>query len=1001
MEMITPCGGPLVQRSFRRMTTSSGRHLLMNRTFRAGLAFAAAALFALSGQASAAGTATSRHRSPAAQAAQAHVVASAGALRPGEWPQARSDLTPDPDIRFGALPNGMRYAIKRQAIPPGQAALRLWVGSGALQESDAQQGLAHFLEHMAFEGSKAVKEGEMIKILQRLGLAFGPDTNASTGFDQTVYKLDLPRADEESIDTSLMLLRETAGNLTIAPTAVDRERGVILSEERARDTPAYRITKARLGFLLAGQRLPTRMPIGKIETIKAATAAEIADYYQHQYRPERAVLVVVGDFDPARVEAKIRARFADWRAAAPARPDPDLGPVKPRTTEAKLVIEPGAPLSLQLTWTAPPDLAPDTRAKQRRQLIDQLALAVLNRRFSAIARAPAAPFIGAAGVKYDQSRSAELTLLNVTAEPDRWRAALAAADVEARRAALFGVRQDELDREVVEMRARMKADAEGAATRRPQEIAEDVVGSLDDDEVVTSPVQDLALFEAFVQGLKADEVSQALKHAFAGSGPLLFVSSPKPVEGGETALLAALDEDRRLAVTPPAAPAQVSWPYASFGAPGKVAERKTVQDLGVTFVRFENGVRLTVKPTRFRDDEVLVRANIGRGMIDLPRDRQTATWAGSAFIEGGLKRISREDMERVLAAKVFGASFGATDDAFVLSGGTRTEDLPTELQVLAGYVADPGWRPEAFERLKSSSKTIHDQYEATDSGVLARDLGGILHGGDRRWTFPSREAMADAQLADLQGQIAPDLAKGAIEVVVVGDVQPDAVIAAMARTFGALPPRPAPELPPAAERQTGFPAPNATPVTLFHKGRADQAIGYIVWPTDDIWADPQRAYATAVLGEVLRTRLTEQIREAQGATYSPSVAYAHSLVWRNWGYLAASVEVPPAKLQPFFDDVEKITADLRDHPVSADELARAKVPRIEGMQRAQVTNQYWLAQLAGAQADPRRLDLAREMIPATRKVTAADVQAAAARFLRDDTAFRLVVLPEQGQQASR
>jgi zinc protease len=223
----------------------------------------------------------------------------------------------------------------------------------------------------------------------------------------------------------------------------------------------------------------------------------------------------------------------------------------------------------------------------------------------------------------------------------------------------------------------------------------------------------------------------------------------------------------------------------------------------------------------------------------------------------------------------------------------------------------------------------------------------------------------------------------------------------VARTFGALPARPAPEVAAADQRQTGFPTPNAAPVTLYHKGRADQAIGYIVWPTDDIWADPQRAFATAVLGEVLRTRLTEQIREAEGATYSPSVAYAHSLVWRGWGYLAASVEVPPAKLQAFFDDVEKITADLRDHPISDDELARAKVPRVESLQRAQVTNQYWMAELSGAQADPRRLDLAREMAPGTRKVTAADVQAVAARFLRDDKAFRLVVRPEEARQASR
>jgi len=952
----------------------------MIRRFKAGAAcFAAAVLVAAS--AAAAPPAPAAAPAPAAPAQVA-------------WPQATSDLKADPEIRFGVLPNGMRYAIKRQTIPPGQAALRLWIGAGSLQETDAQQGLAHFLEHMAFNGSKAVQEGEMIRILERLGLAFGPDTNASTGFEETIYKLDLPRTNDETVDTSLMLLRETAAALTIDPAAVDRERGVVLSEERARDTPAYRLLKQRFAFLMKGQRLPERLPIGQVEVLKTAPASLVRAYYEAYYRPERAVLVAVGDFDPDAMEAKIRARFGDWRAAAPSVPEPDLGAVPQRGAEARLVVEPGAQLGMQLAWTAAPDLSPDSRAKQRRAVVEQLGLAVLNRRFSALARAPEPPFISAGAAKWDQSRSARITLINVTAEPDGWRRALTAIDAEQRRLVKYGVRQDELDREIVEMRARLRAAAQGAATRRPQEIADQVIRSLSSGEVVTSPPQDLALFDEIVAGLKADEVSRTTKAAFSGSGPLLFVGSPKPIEGGEPALLAALADSRKVAVTPPAAPPKITWPYASFGPPGKVAEQRQIEDPAATFVRFENGVRLTLKPTQFRDDEVLVRVNVGCGLIDLPRDRQSATWAGSAFVEGGLKKIASEDMERVLADKVYGARFSAADDAFVLTGGTRTGDLPTQLQVLAAYVAEPGWRPEAFERLKTNGKTIHDQYDATGAGVLARDLGGLLHGGDQRWTFPSREEIANAELGDLQAQVAPELSEGPIEVVIVGDFDPAEAIDAAARTFGALPPRPAPQLAPADLRRTSFPAATSQPIELHHKGRPDQAVGYIAWPTSDLWADPQRALATTVLGEVLRNRLTEELREAQGATYSPSVAYNHSQVWEGWGYLAASVEVPPEKLDAFFDDVRRIAADLRERPVPADELARAKQPRIERLQRSRVTNQYWLADLSGAQADPRKLQFSRDIVPGTAKVTPQDVQAAARRFLRDEAAFRLVVRPQ-------
>ncbi len=935
-----------------------------------------------------------------AHPAAAQPSAPAATLAPGTWPQSVSDLKADPAIRFGALPNGMRYAIRKQTIPAGQAAFRLWIAAGSMMERDDQAGLAHFLEHMAFNGSKAVKEGEMVKILERLGLAFGADTNASTGFSETTYKLDLPRTDAETVDTSLMLLREAAFNLTIDPAAVDRERGIVLSEERARDTPGYRVVIQRLNFLLKGQRLPTRLPIGKVEVLRNAPAGLIKDYYEHWYRPDRAVFVAVGDFDVDAMEAKIKAAFGDWRGQAPALPEPAQGMIAQRTAEARLVVDPGVTQSLQVAWVSPPDLSLDTTAKRRRDLIESLGLQVLNRRYAAIARSANPPFLGAGASKGEQDDAAEIATISVNAESGRWREALAAAEQEQRRIALYGVRQDELDREIEEVRAAVKASVAGANTRRPTDLASEIVESLADHTVVTSPADDQAYFEADVKGLTAATVSAALKGVFQGQGPLVFMASPTPIDGGEATLLAALKASQQVAVTPSTQTAQIAWPYATFGAVGKVAERREIADLGTTFVRFENGVRLTVKPTTFRDDEVMVRVNTGRGMLGLPGDRQSAAWAANALIEGGLAKIGIDDMERVLAAKVYGARFGVGDDAFTLSGETRTGDLPTQLQVLAAYVTEPGWRPAALERLKAAARTFHDQYDATDNGVLARDLPGILHAGDRRWTFPSREEMAATRLDDIKTVVMPDLTSGPVEVVIVGDVTVDQAIAATAATFGALPPRPPAPPTPAAARVVGFPKPTPAPLTLTHKGRADQAIGVIAWPTTDYYADPQRARDTAVLREIMKLRLTDQLREAQGATYSPDVNSQHSLVWSGWGYIAANVEVPPDKLPGFFADAQKIAQTLRTTEVDADELSRAKAPRIEGIQRARLTNAYWLGELSGAQAEPRRLDVIRQIIPGTEKVTSADVKRAAQAWLKPETAFKLVVIPAAGGAAA-
>ena len=196
------------------------------------------------------------------------------------WPQTTSDLPADPAVRFGVLPNGMRYAVMKNATPAGQTSLRLRIGSGSLEESDAQQGLAHVLEHMAFKGSTHVPAGEMIKILERKGLAFGPDTNAETEWTQTVYMLDLPHSDADTLATGLMLMRETASELLIDPKALETERGVVLSEERLRDTPEYRAEKAQIDLLAHGQLATQRFPIGQVDVVKTAPASLVRQFYE-------------------------------------------------------------------------------------------------------------------------------------------------------------------------------------------------------------------------------------------------------------------------------------------------------------------------------------------------------------------------------------------------------------------------------------------------------------------------------------------------------------------------------------------------------------------------------------------------------------------------------------------------------------------------------------------------------------------------------------------------
>ena len=912
------------------------------------------------------------------------------ATQPG-WPQATSDLPADPAVRFGVLANGMRYAIMKNATPPGQASLRLRIGSGSLEENDAEQGLAHVLEHMAFKGSTHIGPGEMVKMLEREGLAFGADTNASTEWTQTVFKFDLPKATPTSLDTGLLLLREIAGELNIDPAQLETERGVVLSEERLRDTPEYRASKAQIDLLLHGQLAAARFPIGMVDIIQHAPASLVRSFYQANYRPDRATLIAVGDFDPARMEAQIKARFADWTPKGDPGPAPDLGSPKPRGPTVKVVELPGAQTGIQIAWVRPYDASPDTVAKERRETIENLGLAVLNRRLSILAQAEHPPFLSAQAGFENLFHSGKVAIIEASSAQGAWRPALDSVDADVRRLIAFGVGADELQREITEMRTSLANAAAGAATRPTPELANGLVDTVDDNEVDTAPAEDLALFEADAKGLAPQDVNAAIKTIFAGAGPLVELTTPTRIEGGEATVAEAFAKAQAAPIAAPAAQVAIVWPYASFGAPGAAAERREIADLGLTRVRFANGVGLTVKSTAFRKDQVLVSIAFGHGRLDLPKDHAVARWAASAFTNGGFKAISLEDSHRALAGRLYGANFNIGNQAFDLSGATQPKDLATQLQVLAAYVAAPGFRPEAFERARAAYLTALPQMEATPEGVLGRDLEGLITGGDPRFTFPSGEALAAAKPGDLPAFLQKPLAEGPLEVTIVGDVTVDQAIALTAATFGALPARPAPAPPAVKAGDVRFPAPTATPVTRTDTGRVDQAMAMIAWPLTDFFADMARARATMLAGEVLLNRILDKVRIEQGATYSPDTVVDLSETFPGYGYALSLVEMPPAKLPGFFASVSAITADMRAHGVTPDELARARNPRVASIQKAQATNEYWLGRLSGSIADSRQLDLIRTSLPDYEKIGAADIQAAAKAWFVDDKAWKLVI----------
>lgn len=907
------------------------------------------------------------------------------------WGFAASDIPVDSAIRFGVLPNGMKYALMANATPKDSVLIRLRFNIGSLAEAEDQRGLAHFLEHMAFNGSTNIPEGEMVKLLERKGLAFGADTNASTGFDNTEYKLDLPKPTDDLIDTGLMLMRETASELTIAPAAVDRERGVILSERRARDTFQLRNLTASLGFYFPTTLLPNRLPIGTEEVIRNAPAQRLRDFYEAYYRPERATLVIVGDFDVTAMEAKVRARFADWQGKGIALPDPVVGALAiDRPSAADIFVDPAIADGVSITRFRPWRFEADTRERRVRTLVEGLGGAILNRRFAKLALTENAPIQGG---NFDISRAfdtVDQVGVGASAKAGEWRAALALIDAEWRRALEHGFTEAELAEAVANARTARENAVRNVATRRSEQLVGGIMSMADGDgrNIFARPEFSLDLFEQVAPGLTAANVSTAFRERHQGYGaPLVRVTAKAPIEGGTEAVLAAWQSATALAVAPPAAEKAVAFAYGDFGPAGRVVHDETLADHGIRRVRFANNVMLNIKRTDFQADRVQISVRVDGGQMLATREDPTRVALAGAMTLGGLEAHSYSDLQGILAGRSVSPGWGAGTDSFGSSATTTPKDLLLQAQLMAAYLTAPGWRADGLALVRRVLPQQYAANDATPAAVMARDVGAILANDDPRLVNPPLEKMLALDWSGVRAASADAMANGAIEVAIVGDVDEAAAIDVVARSFGALPPRRAAFADWAEARQRSFAA-DRTTRTLLHKGPAEQAEIRLYWQARDD-SDLEEMLRIDLMARVMDIALTDELRERLGKTYSPGAGSDLSNHFPGYGHIFARANVDYADLAETEAAMRKVAHMLATDGPSADLVERARKPALESMAKARRENGYWLGWLAIASSKSERLSRIGRAIPAMEAITVDELKAVAARYLTDD---RLIVI---------
>ncbi len=631
--------------------------------------------------------------------------------------------------------------------------------------------------------------------------------------------------------------------------------------------------------------------------------------------------------------------------------------------------------------------------QRRENLLRQIGYGIVNRRLQRLSRLEDPPFRDAGFGTGDVFKAGRTSNVVVDTVDGKWRRGLVSAAVEYRRALRFGFTQGEVAEQVANIREALINEAASAATRSHGALVNAVFALLRNDLVPAAPETALARFEAFAPEITARRVFTALKQeAVPLADPLIRFQGRRAPEGGERAIRAAWDEAMRRSPGRERSAANAAFAYSTFGPPGTVAQDTREAALGIRQLRFANGLRLNIKRTDIEKDRIQVQLSVDGGAMLDTRDNPLATEMVSALTAGGLGKHSQDDLQSILAGRTAAFNLGSTPETFVSSAQTTQRDLELQLQLFAALLSDPGFRAEGEVRYRLNINNFFAQLRATPQTALGNTIGGILSDDDPRFTLQKVEDYRKLTFAKLKSDIAERLAKGAIELGIVGDVDEEQAVALVAKTLGALPQR-EPEFRPYAEqRQRPFTA-DRKPRIVRHTGPADQALLRLTWPSRDD-RDPVETIALELLERVVRIELTETLREKLGKAYSPSASSTASHYWEGYGTFGVAASVEVREVSATRAAIADTVARLRDVPVSGDELQRARQPLIEAHDNALKSNRGWMAVTNRAQTETEQIERylkARERLLA---LTAADVQAMARRYLAAGAAVEVLVLPE-------
>lgn len=917
-------------------------------------------------------------------------------------------LGPDPAVVVGQLPNGLRYAVRAQPMPPGRLSLCLYVAAGSRHEEEGEHGYAHFVEHLAFAGSRDFPGDGAIRALQRFGLAFGSEVNAATGRNYTSYEIrNLPVQDPAAFDTALRVLRNFAESVAFEPAAVERERGVILAERNVRSGRISYWWGRELEFLspyleyvhddefaaVYGETPLGRSQLGTPRSLRRATAERLRAFYRRWYRPENLVLAVAGDGDPRQLAAAIVEAFGTLPVPpAPAPTAPAI--VVPAVTGAnRTVVFPNtlAPMETVALVAGVPRRGSDPVARARDQLVETLAQQMTEQRLVRTVKVPAQ----VESVLGHEVPGWTTAAVRLRTAPGDWLTAAAALELELRRLRDFGFSADELAEAIESRRRRLAGFDRDAPTRPAREVAPALAHAVATDLMLPSAAAECRWAEARFATIDPAECQAALRRLWPEDAVRLVLSGPIVHEQANSADAHRVLDSARLMPLAPSTPPSVrteAAPEERFGMLGHVAGEERDAALDCWAVQYDNGVRLNFKTTTFEPGKVRVRVNFGYGLLGTEPGREGLAYAIALLYYGGTVSLTPEQVRDALERNAIDGSFSVGADRLGFAATCPAASLETALRLFAAHLVKPGFRPAGATRARAFVEGQLARTDRTASAVADDRLREHLFGGHHALMRPRRTETGQLTEDDLRGWLEPQLETSPVEVTIVGDVGLDEATTAVARTFGALPLRSTVD--PMAERRAYTPGATPQRIEARFAGAANVASVALAWRLPDVVGQEDDCRLQLLAG-VLEDRVRGRLRREMGKTYSPAVALqADRALMPALLYVRCRVETEPRQLERVAAAAKAVVAELvRDGP-TADELERARQPLIRAAEDNAVSNAWWLQVLGEAQSKPQFLAGQGERVQILRAATTEELAALARLLFAPERLCEVRALPQ-------